>query len=105
MEDSEKLFQILKDITRRRASIHESTCVHHDLSISGDDAAELIERVHKTFGTSFDGFEFSSYFPNETEGLFYHFGKLFGLRSKKKRLSVGHLLSVIKAGHWFEESA
>jgi len=64
-----------------------------------------MERVHKTFGTSFEGFEFSSYFPDETEGLFYYFGKLLGLRSKKKRLSVGHLLSVIKAGHWFEETA
>lgn len=104
MEDSEKLLQIVKDITGGRTQIDETTCLHHNLSISGDDAAELIDRVHKTFGTSFEGFEFSSYFPDETEGFLYHFGRLFGFISKKKRLSVGHLLSVVKAGHWFDEA-
>jgi hypothetical protein len=87
-----------------RWPIDESTCLHHDLSLSDDDAAELINRVQRTFGTSFEGFEFRSHFPDETEGIFYHVAKLFGFPSKKKRLSVGHLLSVIRAGRWFEET-
>ena len=104
MDDREELLKIVRDITRTRRPITDSTCLHHDLSLFGEDAAELLERGHKTFGTSFEGFEFDSYFPDEVDGHFYHLAKMFGFKSKKKRLSVGHLLAAIKAGPWCKET-
>jgi uncharacterized protein DUF1493 len=93
---------ILQDIARPYQKIDASSRIYEDLSIAGDDAAELLDRVHAAFGTSFEGFDFSDYFPNEPDALFYHILRLFGW-APKKSLSVRHLVAVVEAGKWFEE--
>ena len=58
--------------------------------------------VHKRFGTSFSGFQFDDFFPNEAEALGDHVAQLFGIRSRKKPLTFGHLTRVVENGRWFE---
>ena len=77
-------------------------CLYHDLRISGDDADELLESVKKDFGTKFEGFSFGSYFPSEGEQIGYTVSKLFGFKDKLKRFTFGHLVEIVKAGHWFD---
>ena len=98
------VLRILQDIARPSKAISASTLIYQDLLISGDDATELIDRIQKECGTSFQGFPFGDYFPDETESLFYRFLHLFG-RNSKKNLTVGHLLKVVEAGKWYEEAA
>ena len=102
LEDT--VLRILQDISRPSKAISASTLVYQDLLISGDDATELIDRIKKECGTSFQGFTFGDYFPDETESIFYRFVHLFG-RNSKKNLTVGHLLKVVEAGKWYEEAA
>ena len=80
----------------------DSVRLYHDLNISGDDAGELLEIVQKQFGTKFEGFKFTEYFPDDPSAIFYHIGNLIGLKRKFKLFTFGHLVEVIKAGHWFE---
>ena len=84
-------------------SITINTRVYQDLGISGDDASELLEKIHLQFGTSFDGFRFVDYFPNETEALWLHWFRWLGLNSKKE-LTLLHLASVVESGRWSEPS-
>ena len=53
----------------------------------------------------FDGLEFEQYFPNETEAIFYHLGRLVGYRGKKRKLTFGHLAAVVQLGRWFDPEA
>jgi hypothetical protein len=76
--------RILEDIARPKKKISRTTRIYHDLLVSGDDAVELINRVHDSFGTSFQGFEFGQYFPTEAESLFQRFVILIG-RAKKSQ--------------------
>ena len=80
----------------------DATRIYRDLIIAGDDAAELLESIHKEFGTRFEGFVFQKYFPSETEALPLRLGKLLGLESRKHALTLGHLVAVIQKGSWFE---
>jgi hypothetical protein len=93
---------ILRDIARPYRKIEGSTRVYQDLLISGDDAGDLLDRIHKEFGTSFEGFEFGDYFFNEPDAFVYVILRLFGW-APKKTLSVRHLVEVVEAGQWFEE--
>lgn len=98
-----ELEPLLSRLADKKASISESTSIYRDLSIGGDDAAELIEGVHAKFGTRFDGFKYEAFFPNETEAFGEHLARLFGFKNKKrKQLLVGHLVDVIQTGSWFE---
>ena len=103
-ETMQKLTTILQRIVARKVPISEGTLIYHDLSISGDDAWDMLNEIHRQFGTSFNKFEFDAYFPNETESLWAHIGrKLLGHRSnRRKELPVGHLLDVIQQGLWYE---
>lgn len=98
----EKLLNIIVGIVRKLPPTPDNLALNHDLGIGGDDAWELIDSIQKTFGTDFADFDFEQYFPNETDALFDHFGKLLGLKNKKKRLTVGHLVSIIERGAWYE---
>jgi hypothetical protein len=100
-EKQEALIKVLREIAGSNRTIDKSTLIYEDLLISGDDAADLIERIHKEFGASFRNFRFSDYFPDETESIFHRIFLLFA-RSKKKPLTVGHLLEVIDRGEWFD---
>lgn len=99
----EIVLEIIRDIARPKSPIDEATRIYQDLSISGDDAVELIERIHKNCGTSFIGFDFDEYFYNETEDLFYRILHLLGRAFRKKTLTVGELLSAVEAGSWIEK--
>jgi hypothetical protein len=78
------------------------TRLFHDLGISGDDAAELLNDVHQKFGTSFAEFPFVDFFSDETEALMAHLARRLGLRSRRKSLTLGHLVKVVEKGTWFE---
>ena len=97
----EAIVSIVRSITLGRDSIGDDSSLFHDLGIAGDDAAELFDKIHEKFGTRFDGLEFSTFFPDETEAIFYHVAKLFGYRSRKPELTLGHLVRVVEAGAWF----
>jgi hypothetical protein len=81
-----------------------TAAIWHDLYIGGDDAYELLDEVAKRFGTSFVGFDFPAYFPNETEALSAFWRARFGFPRKFKRLTIDHLIAVIRRGEWFEPS-
>jgi len=84
--------------------ILRSAAIYHDLRIAGDDAYELFEMVATRFGTSFEGFDWPKYFPNETQiGPLWRLAEKLGHNETKwRRLTVGHLLAVIQRGVWFE---
>lgn len=100
-DKEEAVIEILRGIIGRDKKIDRSTLIYDDLRISGDDAIELIERIHREFGTSFKSFRFPDYFPYESESLLYGVFLLFA-QSRKKPLTVGHLLDVVDRGEWFE---
>jgi len=80
--------------------------LYHDLSIAGDDAGNLLDTISIKYGTSFESFEFSAHFPNETEAAFLWVKKCLGFRDKRRRsFSLGHLVAVVMRGVWFEPIA
>ena len=87
-----------------KAKIDDHTRVYHDLKIAGDDAIELIGDLRTDFQVDFDGMKFSDYFPGETDAFPEHLGRLLRLKSKRKPLTVGHLLLVVEKGRWQEPS-
>jgi len=98
------------DITERtrkiagtRNPLPMSVRLYQDLQIAGDDASELLEGISRTYGTSFQGFSFSSYFPDETEACWFYLKSFFGFRDRtRKPLTLGHLIAVVEEGVWFE---
>lgn len=100
-QNDKVVLAILHDFARPRKGIDDATRIYHDLLISGDDADEMLQRIHAACGTTFEGFDFNAYFPNETESLFARIALLFGW-SDKKSITVGHLLKVVESGRWFE---
>jgi acyl carrier protein len=93
---------IVADIAGRRANIDDGASLFHDLGIAGDDAAELFGKLHKKFGTQFDDLALSKFFPDETEALVYNVAGLFGYRSRKPEITLGHLVRVVEHGSWFD---
>jgi hypothetical protein len=80
-----------------------SSAIYQDLGIGGDKAWELLTDVAKQFVTSFEGFEFDSYFPEETEILLRHVSKIAVLPEKqRRRLTIEHLVDVARWGKWLE---
>jgi hypothetical protein len=65
-----------------------ATRLFHDLSIAGDDAGEFVDEVVETFGTSFEGFPFDQYFPDESEALLAHMSRRLGTGRVWKPLTV-----------------
>jgi hypothetical protein len=101
----DELLLIVQTIAGRKGDLPNSTRIYQDLEIAGDDAAELLERVRMKFGTKFDGFDFSAYFPDETEAFLDHLLRLLGIRRESyKEIQIGHLVAVIQRGSWFEPS-
>lgn len=100
----ERLETTLHEFVGSRRSITEATRLFHDLGLSGHDAFEFLESVHKTFNTRLEGFEFEAYFPDELDGFILHIAKrLFGHRAKRyKDFAFGHLVQVVEAGAWFD---
>ena len=100
----EGLRTIVQEIMASRRVVSDAARLYHDLFISGDDAAHLLDKVHKIYGTRFDGFHFDSYFPDEAEAWMCHFARLLGLPSRRSSFTFGHLVRVVMAGRWMEPS-
>jgi len=84
----------------RRATLASE--LYHELHLYGDDAGELLEAVHERYATSFDGFEFNSYFPNETEAL-ARIVKWLGFKDRTMgSFTAKHLVEVVGRGRWFD---
>ena len=90
-----KVLSLIARLAGRKAVTLE-TSVNRDLGIEGDDASDLIDWLHKQFGTSFVGLDMRDYFNDEgTESIRW-------FRSRKRPLTVGHIVSVVKKGAWFD---
>jgi hypothetical protein len=92
----QQLLSLLETLSGRRGVTLDDN-INFDLRIGGDDADELIDEIHKTFGTSFKGLDLGKFFPDEGIDSVFR----FGLKGKQP-ISVRHLLMVIEAGAWFE---
>lgn len=96
------LYSIIFEICGGHPKITDSTRIYHDLLISGDDAGELLAKIQGRFGTKFDGMDFHAYFPDETDSLIWAVARFFGVKCRKKELTVSHLLAVIQKMKWFD---
>lgn len=82
--------------------LHDCTRLFHDLGMGGDAANDLLEGIHRRFGTSFREFDFESYFPGEHDAFwFFHLRRFKWVARQKKDLTLGHLIKVVQAGKWF----
>ncbi len=100
--DREILYSIISKISGPPKGISDSTRIYHDLSISGDDAYELLEKIRDKFGTNFHSLNFATYFPDESESLICYWAMRLGFKGRKKEITIGHLLDVIKKKEWFD---
>ena len=100
--DREILYALISEISGVRKGLSDSTRIYHDLFISGDDADEFLEKIHNTLGVNFEGLDFSAYFPDESESFIMHLAVRIGFKSKKKEMTIGHLLDVIRKKSWFD---
>jgi len=86
-----------------KKTISTTVRIYHDLHIAGDDAFELLEEISMSYGTSFQGFLFSCYFPDETEAVWYYLKSRLGLQDRTRRsFTLGHLIAVVAEGVWFD---
>ena len=98
-----RLREMISAISGHKHEFSRATELYADLSLSGDDAAELLKTVSDEFGTSFQGMSFQSHFPIETDAILPHWGRLlFRQKSRFKSFTFGHLLMVVGRGRWFE---
>ncbi len=97
-EDKETLLSIIFEVIGKSVSCNEESLVYHDLKISGDDAFELLNNIHKKFGTNFSEFDFEKFFPNETEDMYYQVMPF--LKKRKTKLKIKDLMSAIENGAW-----
>ena len=84
------------------ADVQPTSRLFHDLGIGGDDAFEMLEQVAERFGVSFSGFQFSRYFPDESEALGAHWARVLHLPLRRESLTVQHLAAVAERGAWFD---
>lgn len=85
-----------------RHDLHLDQRLDHDLGITGDDAAELIDNIHHQFGTRFEGFVFRNYFSDEPDLITSWLERIFKSLIREKPLTVRHLAKVVEAGAWFD---
>jgi len=98
-----RVCEIIRLISAYNGELPLATELYADIYISGDDASDLFEMLSKEFGTSFTGMNLESFFPNETDGIWYYWWhKLSGRRPAFKSFTIDHLLMVVEEGQWFE---
>jgi hypothetical protein len=86
-----------------RHPITSQSALYQDLHIVGDDLYELFVEITKRYGTSFEGFRFDIYVPDESTALWYYCAMRLGFcRNSFPRFTVAHLAAVIHRGLWFE---
>lgn len=101
-----KIETLIRHFHGTKRPIDRSAELYHDMQLTGDDAGDLLDAVAMRFGTSFEGFAFDVYFPNETDSVLYAWARRFGFRDRRRKsLAVGHLIAVVEKGQWFEPGA
>lgn len=103
-EPFDQVRRIVEDISGH-TRVTRQTRLWHDLHLGGDDVVELTDRISAAFGTSFSTFCLSDFFPEEAEALGAHITAALGFKSRKKPVTVQHLLDVVKHGSWFDPVA
>jgi hypothetical protein len=101
----QKLIDLATKWTCSRRAITPQSTFYQDLYIVGDDLYELLVEITKRYGTSFEGFHFDTYVPNEGTALFYYWAMRLGFcKDSFPCLTIEHLASVVLRGKWFEPS-
>jgi len=96
------LISILGDWTVQRGPIGPETAIYHDLHLAGDDAHQIVLEIVKRYGTSFEGFNFDTYFASEYAAAWRYWSAKLGFPdTKRPRLTVAHIVRVIERGQWF----
>jgi hypothetical protein len=102
---------MVQRIVGHRQPIPRSAAIYQDLKSTGDDAYELFEMISARFGISFQGFDWPAYFPNDTElgplsfWATYRAAKFDPIDTTRPAITIGHLLTVIERGAWFEPAS
>ena len=105
MEEAADIIVRLVQKISGRQHVSPQTLLWHDLQLGGDDMFELLGAVHQQFDTSFEGLNFTSFFPEEHEAMGAGWASKLGFRSKLKPVSVQHLVDVVRQGQWFDPPA
>ena len=100
-EISNEVVQIVRRISGAR-EVSPSSRVYQDLGVAGDDAWEMLRHLGDRFSVSLTDFDFSRYFPAETEAMGEHWAKMFRLVKPRPPLTVEHLIAVAERKCWFE---
>lgn len=77
----------------KKEKLKPNALIEDDLGVTGDDAWELMEEIHKKFNVDFSDFEFSLHFGSEVG---WHVAEEYGYYP----VSVGHLIDVVKNKKW-----
>src|SRR6267143_6274459 len=99
MANVTELIDLIRRVNGERGPITRSTAIYHDLQIMGDDAAELLQEIGKTYSISFNEFDFGLFFPDETvAGWIWLKSKLGWHDTRRLPITVEHLLAVVNRG-------
>jgi hypothetical protein len=97
-----QLERLIAELIGDRGPLPESIAINHDLRLEGDDSDDFLTEIQNRYGTRFDGMVWNQYSQPDSEAQFDFLPRMFGIKPKTKRLTVGHLLDVIERGAWFE---
>jgi hypothetical protein len=95
---SDKLLYFLNEKRGKyKLKLNSLTCLEDDLKITGDDALEFLEDYSKQFNVNINDVDFSQYFLSENS-MKMHLLVVFGIRSGKKKITLGQLDHAINSG-------
>ncbi len=98
-ENKEDLLKLINDYSPIRCQGRDEERLYHDLRISGDDAADFLDKYSILFNVNIGNFQFSDYFPHEGASLV---ANLMGLHiapgQPYKDLTIADLLTGIQYG-------
>jgi hypothetical protein len=98
-----ELIGLVQKWTTSREPVTARSTFYQDLSVVGDDFCEILVEITKRHGTSFEGFRFDKYVPNEATALWYFWAMRLGFcRNRFSPLTIRHMAAVVAHGKWFE---
>ena len=89
------VFFIREEIREFKRPITRETLIEEDLGVTGDDAADMIQKYGKNFNVNISNFNFTKYFNDEPS--------IFLSNKSRSVLSIGHLEKAIIEGRLDEE--
>lgn len=101
-DDRDELRGMVRYIGGYKKPLEDAMCIFHDIGIAGDDAWELLEHIQKNGALHLMVFNSPSIFLMNMKRLAIIYASYWVSRTRKKRLTLGHLVEVVDAGHWFE---